>query len=65
MAQAAAPPPHPALTGADPGPPGQEVNPSGRPTCRGGNEATVESQGSVAEEGDPKPSDQPAVQAAD
>ena len=47
--QAAAPPPHLALTGA---------NPTGRPTCRGGNKTTIETQDSVAKEEDPKPSHQ-------
>jgi len=47
VTQAAAPPPHLALTGADPSPPGQpqELNPSEWPTCRGGNKATIETQG--------------------
>ena len=44
--QAAAPPPHLALTGA---------NPSGRPTCRGGNKTTIETQDSVAKKEDSKP----------
>ena len=45
--QAAVPPPHLALTWANPSPPGQpqELNLSGRPTCRGGNKTTVETQG--------------------
>ena len=45
--QAAAPPPHLALIGATPSPPGQlqELNPSGQPTCRGGNKTTIETQG--------------------
>jgi len=45
--QAAAPPPHLALVRANPSPSGQpqELNPSGRPTCRGGNKITVETQG--------------------
>ena len=50
--QAAAPPPFLALTGANPSPranpspPGQpqELNPTGWPTCRGGNKTTVETQ---------------------
>ena len=56
VAQAAAPPPHPALTGADPGPPGQpqEQTPVDDPRAEG-NKTTIESQGSVAKEGDPKP----------
>ena len=47
MTQAAAPPPHLALTGEIPIPPGQpqQLNPSGWPTCRDGNKATVETQG--------------------
>ena len=45
--QAAVPPPHLALTGANPSPPGQpqELNPSGRPSCRRANRTTVETQG--------------------
>ena len=45
--QAAAPLPHLALTVTNPSPPGQlqELNHSGRPTCRGGNKTTVGSQG--------------------
>ena len=35
-----------------------EANPSGRPTCRGGNKTAIETQGSVAKEEDPKPSHQ-------
>ena len=40
--QAAAPPPHLALTGANPAPPGQpqELNHSGGPACRGGNKTS-------------------------
>ena len=34
------------------------ANPSGRPTCQGGNKTTIETQGSVAKEEDPKPSHQ-------
>ena len=47
VTQAAAPPPHLALTEANPRPSGQpqELNPSGRPTCRGGNKTTIETQG--------------------
>ena len=48
VTQASAPPPHLAFTGADPSPPGQpqEQTPvDGRPTCRGGNKTTVETQG--------------------
>ena len=45
-AQAAAPPPHLALTGTSPSPPGQlQDDPSGRPTCRGGNKTTNETRG--------------------
>ena len=45
--QAAAPPPHLALTGANPSHLGQPqvLNPSGRPTCRSGNKNTIETQG--------------------
>ena len=45
--QAVAPLPHLALTGANPSPPeqSQELNPSGWPTCRGGNKTTIETQG--------------------
>ena len=48
--QAAAPPPHLALTGANPSLPGQpqELNSSGRPTCRDGNKTTIETQGRCA-----------------
>ena len=37
----------PALTGADPSPPGQsqELSLSRRPTCRGGNKTTIETRG--------------------
>ena len=47
MVQAATTLPHLALTGANPSLPGQpqEENPSGRPTCRGGNKATIETPG--------------------
>jgi len=47
VTQAAAPPPHLALTGTNPSPPGQpqELNPSGQPICRGGNKTTIETQG--------------------
>ena len=46
VTQAAAPPPHLALTGTSPSPPGQlQDDPSGRPTCRGGNRTTTETQG--------------------
>ena len=34
------------------------ANPSGWPTCRGGNKTTMETRGSVAKEEDPKPSHQ-------
>ena len=46
VTQAAAPP-HVALTGANPSCPGQPqvLNPSGRPTCRGGNKTMIETQG--------------------
>jgi len=37
VTQAAAPPPHLALTGAASG-----ANPSGQPTCKGGNKTTIE-----------------------
>ena len=49
VTQAAAPPPYLALIGANPSPPGQpqELNPSGHPTCRGGNKSTIETQGRV------------------
>ena len=45
--QAAAPPPHLDLTGANPSPPGQpqELDPSGRAICRSGNKTRVETQG--------------------
>ena len=58
--QAATPPPPLALSGANPSPPGQpqELNPSGQPTCRGGNKTTMKPRGIVAEEEDPKPSHQ-------
>ena len=47
VTQADAPLPHLALTGANTSPPGQpqELNPSGRTTCRGGNKTTTETQG--------------------
>ena len=47
VTQAAAPPPHLAFIEANPNPPGQpqELNPSGQPTCRGGNKTTIETQG--------------------
>ena len=32
------------------------ANPSGRPTCQGGNKTTIETQGSVTKEEGPKPS---------
>ena len=64
--QAAAPPPHLALTGANPGPWGQhqELNPSRQPTCRGGNKTTIETQGQCCWGRGPK-TFLPAVQAAD
>ena len=49
--QAAIWPPQLALTGTNPNPPGQPqeqasgANPSGQPTCRGGNKTTIETQG--------------------
>ena len=49
MTQAAAPPPHLALTGADPSPPGQpqEQTPVDDPhkKIKGANKTTVETQG--------------------
>ena len=56
--QAAVPPPHLALTWANPSPPGQpqELNPSGRPTCKCGIKPQLKPRGSVAKEEDPKPS---------
>ena len=58
--QCAAPLPHLALTGANPSPPGQpqELNPSGRPTCKCGIKPQLKPRGSVAKEEDPKPSPQ-------
>ena len=57
-AQAGAPSPHLALTGANPSPPAQPQEQRERSTCRGGNKTTTETQGSVAKEEDPKPSNQ-------
>ena len=53
--QAAAPPPHLASQGKPKASRAASVaNPSGRPTCRGGNKATVETQGECGKEEDPK-----------
>ena len=47
VTQAAASPPKPALTGADPSPPGkpQEQTTVDDPTCRSGNKTTIKTQG--------------------
>ena len=58
--QAAAPPPHLALTGADPSPPGQpqEQTPVDDPHAEVEIKPQLKPGGSVAEEGDPKPAHQ-------
>jgi len=47
VTQAAVPPPHLALRGANPSPPGQpqEQTPVDDPYCRDGNKTTIETQG--------------------
>ena len=58
--QAAAPPPHPALTGADPSPPGQpqEQTLADNPHAELEIKPQLKPRGSVAKEEDPKPSHQ-------
>jgi len=60
MTQAAAPPPHLALTGANPSPPGQpqEQNPVDDPHAEVEIKPQLKPKGSVAKEEDPKPSHQ-------
>ena len=60
MTQAAAPPPHLGLTGADPRPPGQpqEKTPVDDPHAEVEIEPQLKPGGSVAKEKDPKPSHQ-------
>ena len=66
MTQAAAPPPHLALTGANPIPPGQpqEQTPVDDPHAEVEIKPQLKPRGSVANEEDPK-TFPPAVQAAD
>ena len=65
VTQEAAPPPHLALTEADPSPlgPASGANPSGWPTCRGGDKTTTETQGQCSWGRGPK-TFPPAVQRA-
>ena len=58
--QAAAPPPHLALTGANPSPPGQtqELTPGDDPHAEVEIKSQMKPRASVAEEEDPKPSHQ-------
>ena len=60
VTQAAAIPPHLALTGANPSPPGQpqEKTPVDDLICRSVNKTTNQTRGSVTKEEDPKPSHQ-------
>ena len=60
MTQAAAPPPHLALTGANPSPPGQpqEQTPEDNPQVEVEVKPQLKPRGSVAKEEDPKPSHQ-------
>ena len=60
MTQAAAPPPHMALTGANPSPPGQpqEQTPGDNPHAEVRIKPQLKPRGSVAKGEDPKPSHQ-------
>ena len=60
MTQAAAPPPHLALTGANPSPPGQPQKQTlvGEPHAEVEIKPQLKPRGSVAKEEDPKPSHQ-------
>ena len=61
MTQAAAPPPYPAFTGANPSPPGQpqEQTPMDSQHAEVEIKPQLKPRGSVAKEEDPKPSHQP------
>jgi len=58
VTQAAAPPPHLALTGANPSPPGQLQTPVDNPHVEVEIKPQLKPRGSVAKEEDPKPSHQ-------